>query len=162
MNSDGNFHFLSEAEAINRDLAISLNRDVEIEQQVVAARTAGSSSRSAIAGSSASEESWEFGALGLVSYDNTWRNRERIERDVADPINLVENRFRTINQVSATGVLNLGLNFTSDHQLTTSSFYSAQHRGRELDFDAHEQQLSASATASSSATTTFASRSASS
>ena len=122
LNGDGNFHFLSEAEAINRDLAVSLNRDVEI----------GNKSLPPDGGLEFSlgnrwffgeEESWEFGALGLVSYDNTWRNRERTERDVADPINLVENRFRTINQVSATGVLNLGLNFTSDHQLTTSSFY---------------------------------------
>ncbi len=113
---------MSEAEAINRDLAVSLNRDVEI----------GNKSLPPDGGLEFSlgnrwffgeEESWEFGALGLVSYDNTWRNRERTERDVADPINLVENRFRTINQVSATGVLNLGLNFTSDHQLTTSSFY---------------------------------------
>ena len=33
LNGDGNFHFLSEAEAINRDLAISLNRDVEITEK---------------------------------------------------------------------------------------------------------------------------------
>ena len=62
-----------------------------------------------------------------------------MERDVANPMNLVENRFRTINQVSATGVLNLGLSFTSDHQLTASSFYLRNTEDESLDFDAHEQ-----------------------
>src|SRR5690606_22378770 len=58
-----------------------------------------------------------------VSYDNAWRNRERIERGLADPERLVENKQRTINQVSLTGVVNIGLSFTSDHEIATSSFF---------------------------------------
>ena len=122
MNGDGNFHFLSEAEAINRDLAISLNRDVEIEAKSLAP----DGSLEVALGNRwffGEDDSWEFGTLGLVSYDNTWRNRERVERDVADPTTSSRTKHRTINQVSATGVVNLGLNFTSDHEITTSSFY---------------------------------------
>jgi TonB-dependent receptor len=122
LNGDGNFHFLSEAEAINRDLAVSLNRNVEIGDKSLPP-DGGLEFSLGNRWFFGEQESWEFGALGLVSYDNTWRNKERVERDYADPINFVENRFRTINQVSVTSVINLGLNFTSDHQLTTSSFF---------------------------------------
>ena len=122
-NDDGNFHFVSEAEAKNRELAVALNRNVGARSQVAWARTAASRSTSATAGYLGGDDQWQLGVLGLVSYDNGWRNRERIERDVADPINQVENKFRTINQVSATGVLNLGLSLGSDHEIATSNFF---------------------------------------
>jgi outer membrane receptor protein involved in Fe transport len=119
---DGNFHFLSEAEAKNRELAVSLNRNVELGTKSLGP----DGSLELDLGNRwylGADDQWQFGALGLISYDNGWRNRERIERDVADPINQVENKFRTINQVSATGVLNLGLSLGSDHEIATSSFF---------------------------------------
>jgi outer membrane receptor protein involved in Fe transport len=68
-------------------------------------------------------EQWQFGALGLLSYDNTWRNRERTVRNVLNPDVEFFNELRTTNQVSATSVVNLGLSFTSDHNITTSSMF---------------------------------------
>jgi TonB-dependent receptor len=122
LNRDGNFHFLSEAQAINRDLATTLNRDVGLQK-----KSLGPDGSVELALGNrwffSDNDEWRFGAMGLFSYDNSWRNRERVERDVADPLTLVENKFRTINQVSATGVLNLGLSFLSDHEIATSSFY---------------------------------------
>ena len=103
-----------------RDLAESRRRD---HSKGCSAPTAVSRSHSAIVGSLDEDDQWQFGALGLISYDNSWRNRERIERDVADPETLVENKQRTINQVSATGVVNLGLSYTDDHEIATSSFF---------------------------------------
>ena len=122
LNGDGNFHFLSEAEARNRDLALSLNRDVEITKKPLGP----DGSLEFDLGNRwflGEQERWQIGAMGLVSYGNTWRNRERIERDVADPINQVENKFRTINQVAATAVANLGVSFGSDHEVSASGFY---------------------------------------
>jgi outer membrane receptor protein involved in Fe transport len=122
LNADGNFHFLSEAEAINRDLAVSLNRDVELEDK----KLSPDGSVELALGNRwfiSEDDQWRLGALGLFSYDNTWRNRERVERDIADPLTLVENKFRSINQVSATGVVNLGLAYTDDHEIATSSFF---------------------------------------
>jgi outer membrane receptor protein involved in Fe transport len=119
---DGNFHFLAEAEAKNRELAVALNRDVELTEKSLGP----DGSLEIDLGNRwylGADDQWQFGALGLISYDNGWRNRERIERDLADPINQVENKFRTINQVSATGVLNLGLSLGSDHEISTSSFF---------------------------------------
>lgn len=122
LNADGNPHSFGEAEALNRNLAFALNRDLKIERKTLSP----DGSLELALGNRwyfGAADLWEFGALGLVSYDNGWRNKERIERDVADPVLLVENKLRTINQVSATTALNLGLSFTSDHELSTSSFF---------------------------------------
>jgi TonB-dependent receptor len=122
LNRDGNFHFLSEAEAVNRDLAVALNRDVGFQEKSLGP----DGSLEVALGNRwfiSEDDAWRLGAMGLFSYDNTWRNRERVERDVADPLTLVENKFRTINQVAATGVLNLGLSFLSDHEIAVSNFY---------------------------------------
>ncbi len=122
LNGDGNYHFLSEAEAINRDLGVSLNRDVEISPKSLGP----DGSFELDLGSKwylGGQDRWQFGAMGLVTYSNAWRNRERIERDLADPVDQVEYKNRTINGVAATGVANFGLSFGSDHELALSSFY---------------------------------------
>jgi len=122
LNQDGNLHFLPEATAINRDLALSLNRDLGFEYKSLGP----DGSLEVSLGNRwlfDDEGRWEFGALGVLSYDNVWRNRERIRRNVANPTDFVETKNRTINSVSATGVVNLGINFTSDHSITTNSFF---------------------------------------
>jgi outer membrane receptor protein involved in Fe transport len=122
LNRDGTSHDLSEAQAINRDLALSLNRDVEIERKDLSP----DGSLELALGNRwflSEDDAWRLGVLGVISYDNVWRNRERIERDVNDPVNLVETKNRTINNVSSTGVINLGLSYTDDHELTTSTLH---------------------------------------
>ena len=122
LNEDGNLHFLPEAKAINRELALSLNRNLGFQEKALGP-DAGLDVSLGNRWLFGEGELWEFGALGVLSYDNAWRNRERIRRNVSDPDNLNETKNRTINQVSATGVVNLGLNFTSDHSISTNSFY---------------------------------------
>ena len=122
LNEDGNLHFLPEAKAINRQLALSLNRNLGFEEKSLGP----DGSLDVSLGNRwlfDDEGRWEFGALGVLSYDNAWRNRERIRRNASDPDNLNETKNRTINQVSATGVLNLGVNFTADHSISTNSFF---------------------------------------
>ena len=121
LNGDGNVHTIAEAEAINRDLAISLNRDVEITEKDLGP----DGSLELALGQRwfiSEDDQWQIGILGLLSYDNSWRNRARVARGIANPETLVEHKDRTINQVSATGVVNLGLSYTSDHEIATSSF----------------------------------------
>ena len=122
LNRDGTSHALSEAEAVNRDLALSLDRDVEIESKDLSP----DGSLELALGNRwflSEDDAWRLGVLGLVSYDNVWRNRERVERDVTDPLTLVETKNRTINLVSSTGVINFGLGYTDDHEITTSTLY---------------------------------------
>jgi outer membrane receptor protein involved in Fe transport len=122
LDRDGTPHSLAEAEAINRSLALSLNRNVEIERKNLGP----DSSLEVALGNRwfvSDDDAWRVGVLGLVSYDNVWRNRERVERDVTDPLLLVETKNRTINAVSTTGVVNLGVSYTDDHEIATSSLY---------------------------------------
>jgi len=122
LNRDGNAHTIAEAEAVNRDLATSLYRDVDIQKKDLSP----DGNLEVALGNKyflSRDEAFTFGVLGLLSYDNSWRNRERVERNIADPVNLVENKNRTINEVSTTGVLNLGIGYLSDHQISVNSFY---------------------------------------
>lgn len=111
-----------EAQVINRELATSLYRDVEIGKKNLGP-DGGLELTLGNRWFLDEQDLWRFGALGLLSYDNTWRNRERVERNIADPLLLYENKLRTINQVSATAVLNLGLGYTDDHELSIDSFF---------------------------------------
>ncbi|HLF12382.1 MAG TPA: TonB-dependent receptor plug domain-containing protein, partial [Gammaproteobacteria bacterium] len=122
LNRDGNLHFFSEAETINRQLATSLYRDIDFQQKSLGP----DGGLEAALGNMwyfGGEERWQFGALGLLSYDNTWRNRERTVRNVLNPEEEFFEQLRTTNQVSATSVVNLGLAFTGDHRIDTSSFF---------------------------------------
>ena len=121
LNGDGQQHTIQQAEAVNRDLAVTLNRNIEIVKSPLSSDGGfelALGNRWAVGKS----DSIELGVLGLVSYDNTWRNHVRVERNVADPLTLVENKLRTTNQVSATQVLNVGLKYLSDHEIRASRF----------------------------------------
>jgi TonB-dependent receptor len=122
LNRDGNPHLFEEAEAINRQLATSLYRDIDFQEKSLGP----DGGLEAALGNRwyfGESEQWEFGALGLLSYDNAWRTRERTVRNVLNPTEEFFEQQRTTNQVSATGVMNLGLNFTADHQISTSSIF---------------------------------------
>jgi hypothetical protein len=122
LNRDGNLHFFSEAEAINRQLATSLYRDIDFQQKSLGP-DGGLEAALGNIWYFGAEERWQFGGLGLLSYDNAWRNRERTLRNVLNPEEEFSEQLRTTNQVSATSVINLGLAFTGDHRIDTSSFF---------------------------------------
>ncbi|HEY8521734.1 MAG TPA: TonB-dependent receptor [Gammaproteobacteria bacterium] len=122
LNRDGRQHSFEEAAAINRQLATSLYRDIDFERK----RLGPDAGLEAALGNRwylGEEERWELGALGLVSYDNAWRNRERTVRNVLNPDNEYFEQTRTTNQVAATGVVNLGLTFSDEHEVATSSLF---------------------------------------
>jgi TonB-dependent receptor len=122
LSRDGSPHLFEEAQAINRELATSLYRNIDFRNKSLGpdAGLEGALGNRWYFGDA---EEWEFGALGLLSYDNSWRNRERTVRNVLNPEEEFFVQERTTSQVSATGVLNLGLNYTADHQISTSSFF---------------------------------------
>jgi TonB-dependent receptor len=120
LNRDGPPHLLSQAEAINRELATSLYRNIDFQ----AKSTSPDGALQAALGNRwffGDSELWQLGALGLLSYDNSWRNRERTVRNVLNPDDELFDERRTTNQVAATSIVNLGLRFTSDHSISTNS-----------------------------------------
>jgi hypothetical protein len=122
LNRDGNPHLFTTAEAFNRDLATSLYRNIDFYEKSMSP-DAGLEVALGNSWYLGDTENWRFGALGLLSYDNTWRNRERTVRNVLNPDEEYFVEDRTTNQVTATNVVNLGLSFGSDHEVSTSSLY---------------------------------------
>ena len=122
LTRDGNVHTFAEAEGINRDLATSLYRNIDFQNESLSP-DAGLEAAFGNSWYLGDTEQWRIGALNLISYDNTWRNRERIVRNVINPSQEYFVEDRTTNQVTATGVLNLGLGFGDDHQISTNSLF---------------------------------------
>ena len=105
---------IDEAEMLNRELATSLNRNLDLERKDMPADF-----EAEMTGGYRwfFGEDWELGFLAIGSYSNKWRNRERTLQEVTNPENSYTESLRTINQVSLTAGLNVGLRFTEDHEV---------------------------------------------
>lgn len=109
---------LAEAREINRRLATALNRDIDIGPEDLSPDVKGE-----ITGGYRwfLGERWEFGFLAHGSYANDWRNRNRVNRYVANPETDFSRTRRTVESVNVTATANLGLRFTDDHEIGTLS-----------------------------------------
>lgn len=119
---DGEFHSFAEAELINRQLATSLYRDLDLQGKSMSPDTSVELS----AGNSwyfGSDEQWRFGVLALGDYKNQWRNRERIVRGVLEPELNTFVTQRTTNQVVLTGSMGVGLEWADEHKLEATAIY---------------------------------------
>ncbi|MEX2149782.1 MAG: TonB-dependent receptor [Steroidobacteraceae bacterium] len=116
LRMEGGNPTFAEAEAINRQLGTSLNRNVDLESQSASPDI---SLDASIGNSWTLDESgmWKFGIQALADYQNQWRNRDRINRSAQLPDIDNGSTKRSINQVSLTGSLTAGLDFTDDHSL---------------------------------------------
>jgi TonB-dependent receptor len=119
---DGEFHSFAEAEAINRELATSLNRtldprDKSLDPDLSLELSAGNSWYLG------EGEQWKVGLLALGDYKNQWRNRERINRSVSLPEEDVDYTLRTTHQVTMTGSLGVGVEFADEQKIEATGIY---------------------------------------
>lgn len=107
----------AEAEQINRELAVTLNRDltgIESESADPDLSIEAGLGNSWVLGESAM---WKVGVLGVGDYKNTWRNRTRINRSQQQAdIDNGTTRIST-NQVALTGSASAGVSYGDDHAL---------------------------------------------
>jgi outer membrane receptor protein involved in Fe transport len=122
LNRDGEFHAIEEAEQINRQIATSLNRDLDFTEKSLDPDL---SVQGAVGNSWDINESgdWTIGAMALADYKNQWRNRERINRSVVDPELDTDQTLRTTNQVTLTGSLALGIDYADEHQVQATGIF---------------------------------------
>ena len=102
LRQDGQPHTIIEAQHVNRQLATSLNRDVDFQQK----STDPDYSGEVTLGNSwrfGEQEQWRFGVIALADYKNQWRNRSRITRDASNPDDFGFETERSINEVALTG-----------------------------------------------------------
>lgn len=120
LRRDGGNPTLQDAQAVNRQLATSLNRDLDLRQKSMPLDT-----DVELSGGYRwyLSDDWEVGFLAHGSYERDWRNRERINRRVVSSDLNFSVTERTIDQVGLTGALNLGARYTDDHEIGTFSMY---------------------------------------
>jgi TonB-dependent receptor len=122
LNRDGEFHTIGEAQQLNREIATSLNRNVEFSEKSLdpdlsVESTVGNSWKVGESGD------WTIGALALADYQNQWRNRERINRSPTLPDTDIDQTRRTTNQVTLTGSLALGIDYADEHQVQATVIF---------------------------------------
>ncbi len=119
---DGQAHTFEEAQQINRELATSLNRDVDfsetsIDPDMSIEMSAGNSWYLGAA------EEWRIGLLGLADYSDSWRNRERTVRSVSEPELDFDEQLRTTNQVVLTGSVGAGIEYADEHRIEATGIF---------------------------------------
>jgi TonB-dependent receptor len=122
LQREGGVPTFSQAEQINRQLATSLNRDLEFESKSMDPDLSlqGAAGNSWYLGEGSN---WKLGVLGVADYKNQWRNRERINRSVAEPETDVDRTQRTANQVTVTGSASIGLDFAEEHRVQATGMF---------------------------------------
>ena len=122
LNRDGGFHTLAEAEQINRDIAVNLNRNLDftkesLDPDINVEATLGNMWQPGESGD------WRVGGLAVVDYGDQWRNRERINRSATSPEVDFDVTERTIRQTTLTGSVAVGLDWAEEQQLQASWLY---------------------------------------
>jgi TonB-dependent receptor len=102
------------AEQINRELATSLYRDLDLKTQSLEPDLSieGSAGNTWTLGETGD---WQVGLLAVGDYSNQWRNRDRVNRAVSDPDGVASETKRTMNTVSLTGSASAGVSFADEH-----------------------------------------------
>lgn len=119
---DGQDHTFEEAQQINRELAVSLNRDVDFRDTSMDP----DKSIEMSAGNSwylGDAEEWRIGVLGLADYSDSWRNRERTVRSVTEPELDYDEQSRTTNQVVLTGSVGAGIEYGEEHKIEATGIF---------------------------------------
>jgi outer membrane receptor protein involved in Fe transport len=120
LKRDGAFHTIDEAAAINRELATTLYRNVNLNESTLDPDLTG---EIVLGNRWYLGEQLEVGALGVGSYDNEWRNRDRVNRSVSDPdLRFFETR-RTVQNIRKTAIANFGARYADDHEITVSNIF---------------------------------------
>jgi TonB-dependent receptor len=119
---DGQAHTFAEAEQINRGLATSLYRELDLKPQSLDPDLdlEGAAGNTWTIGESGD---WKVGALAVVDYKNHWRNRTRTVRSVTNPDTDTSETLRTTNTVVLTGTATAGVNYADEQQVQVTGIY---------------------------------------
>ncbi|SFB87036.1 TonB-dependent receptor [Microbulbifer thermotolerans] len=111
---------IAAAQALNRELALSLNRDIAIEEE---SSSPDSDVKASVGNRFYIGDSWELGFLAGGSYKSRWREEERIKRSYGFPEERIDTQNKSTYSVDLSGNLNLGLRYADEHEVSTTSLY---------------------------------------
>jgi outer membrane receptor protein involved in Fe transport len=111
---------LTDAQLINRQLATSLMRDVNIDEDKPGENLSGEVN---VGNRFYFNNGMEFGFLSGLSYDHTFDTSTTLSRSIADPDEQVERETESTREVNLTGNLGLGFRLNEDNEVSTTSLY---------------------------------------
>ncbi|MFD1217676.1 TonB-dependent receptor domain-containing protein [Microbulbifer celer] len=108
------------AKALNRELALNLNRDISIENDSVDPQY---DAKGAVGNRFYLGENWEVGFLAGGSYKSRWNETVRYARNYGNPEQQFDTKNESTYSVDMSGNLNLGIRFADEHSLSTTSLF---------------------------------------
>lgn len=109
----------AEAEQINRDLMLSLNRNIEIGKTSLDPDMSGGVT---LGNSWMLNPDWEVGVLANFEQKNKHRNKDQLERSFDNPSEDFALVTKTVEEENVTGALNFGINYQDKHFVNTNSY----------------------------------------
>lgn len=111
---------LADATAVNRQLALALNRDISVVDK-------GSRPDLDVKGSIGNNfflsDDWEIGVMGSAGYNSGWRQTRAVARDFVFPTERFETEQESTYAVNMNGTFNMGVRYTDDHLIKTTTLY---------------------------------------
>ena len=111
---------LYEAQLINRELAVALNRNIGLTTE---SPDPDYNLRTSFGTRMDMGTDWQAGFNVGASYDTDWRFRRTRTADFGQPDEQNGIREESTHSVNIAGTLNLGLSFTEDHEISTTSLF---------------------------------------
>jgi TonB-dependent receptor len=110
----------ADAQAINRGLALDLNRNIGFQEKNLGPD---GSMKFSVGDRFSFNDNWQFGILAGTTYDSGWRKTTRFSRNVNFPDERTDTVDQSTHSVNLSGTVNMGLSFTEDHQISTTTLY---------------------------------------
>jgi len=109
-----------EAQRLNRDLALALNRDIGVQSESVDPNY---EMRASVGNKFTLGNDWEAGFAVGGSYEQETSWRRTLTADFALPEEQNGVREESTKSVNIAGTLNFGVNFLGDHEISTTSLF---------------------------------------
>ena len=111
---------LADAQDVNRNLALTLNRSIGLEEKDLPIDV---NAKASVGNNWLLSDEWEFGFLTGASYQTGWRKTEALARNFNFPDERTDLDDETTRSVTIAGTGSLGLKFTPDHEIETTTLW---------------------------------------
>lgn len=110
----------TDAQAVNRSIALGLNRDLSVFET---SDDPDWSAKANIGNNFYLNDDWEAGFLLAGGYSSRWRESETLSLEFAQPDEHQELARRSGRSIDINANVNLGLRYTDDHKLSSTTLY---------------------------------------
>ncbi|MDA0271910.1 MAG: TonB-dependent receptor [Proteobacteria bacterium] len=111
---------IADAQAINRQLATALNRDISITEE---SDDPDWGVKGSVGNNFLLNDEWEFGFLLAGGYSTQWRKTQTLARNFTFPDERFEREEESTRSVNLNGSLNLGVRYTDDHEISSTTLF---------------------------------------